>query len=167
MNVLYHSFPVSSKGGIAHFDASSKCGPMSMGRSHLLGIRFCIREGASSLIRQAILLPINAGELIGIPGYALGPMVPISTFIESKMSTPATSQNPSGLPHPPPRIPSRDPTHQPDDGAAHSPKKRAPPHHPAYDPPIQLHCMHHQHYGIILLTNDEVLVVRKTTNTTR
>ncbi|WP_155851735.1 hypothetical protein [Anaerovibrio lipolyticus] len=45
---------------------------MSMGRSHLLGIRFCIREGASSLIRQNILLPINAGELIGTPGYAPG-----------------------------------------------------------------------------------------------
>ncbi len=51
---------------------SSKYGPMSMGRSHLLGIRFRIGEGASSLIRQNILLPRNAGELIGSPGYVPG-----------------------------------------------------------------------------------------------
>ncbi|ORT99383.1 hypothetical protein D081_1935 [Anaerovibrio sp. JC8] len=33
---------------------------------------FGIWEGASNLIRQAILLPINAGEVIGTPGYAPG-----------------------------------------------------------------------------------------------
>jgi len=38
-------------------------------------------------------------------------MVPISTFIESKMSTPAYSQNPSGHTRPPPAL--RDPAQEP------------------------------------------------------
>lgn len=93
-----------------------------------------------------------------------GPMVPISTFIESKMSTRASYPS-RAYPALRPEYPHGPPPHQPWTQLHTAPEReRIRPHGIRPTHKTELYAPLALWYNV--LTKDEVLVVRRTTNTT-